>query len=215
MNLQDIGAGTAALAHPAGAASLGGVSGHYRIEECRARFVWKSYLRTTGTLGQRWLRRKARQDWLEHPVQPGIGVVSFWLDETIGGGGTGVGFALFCHGSEALRFDCFGGRLGHYHITPFTPWKVRIRRLEFHGQTVQEQIDEALFHLLRNHRFFLQLNPLSRLRRLHIDGPALERACASARASAMGYLAGVPVLRPLAEGHVPSEAISPKNLIDD
>lgn len=215
MNLQDAGAGASGPTQAAEPASIGIVSGRYRLEEQRARFVWKSYLRTTGTLGQRWLRRKARQDWLEHPVQPGVDVVSFWLDQTIGGGGTGVGFALFCNGSEALRFDCFGGRLGHYHITPFTPWKVRIRRLEFLGQTVHEQIDEALFHIIRNHRFFLQLNPLGRLRRVHIDGPALERACESARASAMGYLASAPVLRPLAEGHVPSDAISPKNLIDD
>lgn len=214
MILQEEVIGTATLIEAPGP-TPGVVSGRYRLEESRARFVWKSYLRTTGTLGQRWLRRKARQDWLEHPVQPGVDVVSFWLDQTIGGGGTGVGFALFCQGSEVLRFDCFGGRLGHFHVTPFTPWKMRIRRLEFHGRTVHEQIDEALFHLRRNHRFFLQLNPRSSLRALRIDGPALERACESARAAAMGYLAQAPVLRALAEGHVPPDDISPKNVIDD
>lgn len=187
------------------------VSGRYRLAQRKPLLSWKALMRASGTLCQRWLRFNERQDWAEHPVQPGVDLVTFWLDERIGGGGTGVGVSLFCDGFEVLRFDCFAGRLGHFHITPFTPWKMRIRRLEFVGQTVHEQIDETLFHILHNGTFWLQLNPRRSLRRRRIDRDALERACASARASLLGYLDAAPVLRPLAHGHVPDAVVSPKN----
>lgn len=193
----------------------GVVSGRYRLEKRKSRLVWKAFMRATGMLGRRWIRFKERHDWAEHSVQPGIDLVTFWLDERIGGGGTGVGVSLYCDGREVLRFDCFAGRLGHYHIAPFTPWKLRIRRLEFLGQTVHEQIEEALFHLLHNSHFYLQLNARGSLRRLRIDRSAMERACADARRCLLAYLETAPVLRPLAEGHVPDDVISPKNVLRD
>jgi hypothetical protein len=33
----------------------------YALEQRRSRFTWKSFLRSTGSLGQRYLRRKVRQ----------------------------------------------------------------------------------------------------------------------------------------------------------
>jgi hypothetical protein len=169
----------------------------YRLEARKAHLVWKNYLRSTGTLGQRWLRRKARQDWMVHGVVPGIDLVTFWLDERIGGGGTGVCMALFCRGYEVLRFDCFGGRLGHYHLTALTPWPVRCRRLEFRGDSVGEQIEEALFQLSHNLEFYLQLNPKRCVRMARIDREAMEHACALARVRLQEHLYGVPALRHL------------------
>jgi len=215
MTVQYSGDGSPGRATRDAAALPGIVSGRYRLEKRKSRLVWKALMRTSGTLGRRWLRFRERHDWAEHPVQPGVDVVTFWLDERVGGGGTGVGVSLFCDGCEVLRFDCFAGRLGHYHIAPFTPWKLRVRRLEFFGETVQEQIEETLFHLVHNSHFYLQLNPRGHLRRLRIDHAAMERACADARDCLLAYLDTAPVLRPLAEGHVPRDAISPKNVRRD
>jgi hypothetical protein len=169
----------------------------YRLETRKARLVWKGLMRSTGTLGQRWLRRKARQDWIIHQVSPGVDLVTFWLDERIGGGGTGVCMALFCHGYEVLRFDCFGRAFGHYHLTPLTLWPVRRRVLAFYEDTVEGQVEEALYQLTQNLDFYLQINPRRCVRKLRIAPDDRARACESARQSLHGYLASIPVLQPL------------------
>jgi hypothetical protein len=154
-------------------------------------------MRSTGTLGQRWLRRKARQDWTIHPVAPGVDLVTFWLDQRIGGGGTGVCMSLFCHGYEVLRFDCFGRDSGHYHLAPLTLWPVRRRVLGFYAQSIEGQVDEALFHIERNLDYYLQLNPRRSVRRLRIETEDRKHACSRARARIHEYLEAVPVLQPL------------------
>jgi hypothetical protein len=153
-------------------------------------------MRSTGTLGQRWLRRKVRQGWTTHALGPDIDLVTFWLDQRIGSGGTGVCIALFCHGYEVLRFDCFG-RGGHYHLTPLTLWRVKRRRLDFLADTVEGQIDEALFQIRRNLDFYLEINPRRRVRKIRVDDPARLRACDAARAQLHDYLDEVAVLQAL------------------
>jgi hypothetical protein len=176
----------------------------YRLEQKKARFVWKGLMRSTGSLGQRWLRRSARQDWTIHEVAPGVDLVTFWLDERIGGGGTGVCMALFCHGYEVLRFDCFGEEFGHYHLTPLTLWPVRRRVLEFYEDTVEGQVEEALFQLSQNLDFYLQINPKRRVRKIKVAPDARTRACNSARDRLHEYLTFVPQLQPLrADRRVP------------
>jgi hypothetical protein len=172
----------------------------YVLEKKRSPFTWKSYLRSTGSLGARWLRRKVRQDWERHPLGSDVDLVSFWLDERIGGGGTGVCFAVFCHGYEVLRFDCFGGDLGHFHIAPFTPWAIfgnEERRLQFREQTIEQQVERALFEVEENLEFYLQLNPRARLRRTRLEREQRRAACSAARERARHHLATVAVLQDL------------------
>jgi hypothetical protein len=169
----------------------------YVLETRRSPFTWKSLLRSTGSLGERWLRRKARQDWTRHPMTAGVDLVTFWLDERIGGGGTGVCISVFCHGFEVLRFDCFGGEPGHFHIAPFTPWAIfgmEERRLRFRELTPDEQVERALFEVTENLDFYLQLNPRRSVRRTRVDRAARERACESARQRLKAHLESVPAL---------------------
>jgi hypothetical protein len=168
------------------------------LERQRSRLTWKSLLRSTGTLGSRWLRRTARQDWMCHPLAPGVDLVTFWLDERIGGGGTGVCLSVFCHGFEVLRFDCFGGDRGHFHITTFTPWAIfgcDERRLRFPEGSTAEQVERALFEIRENLDFYLQLNPRRCVRKVRIDSATRRRACAAARERLHRHLASVPALR--------------------
>ncbi|MFU8816375.1 MAG: hypothetical protein ACNA7W_13575 [Pseudomonadales bacterium] len=183
----------------------------YRSEHARSPFVWKSVLRSTGSLGQRWLRRKPRQDWVCHPMAPGVDLVTFWLDERLGGGGTGVCMSVFCRGYEVLRFDCFGGALGHFHITPFTPWAIfggKERRLQFREQSAEEQVERALFEITENLDFYLQLNPKRRVRRLRVDRDARRCATEAARQRLQTNLAAVPELQGLTGGYyLPAEGV--------
>jgi hypothetical protein len=192
-----VAAFTARPALPAIDAPAPAFNDRYRLENKKNRLVWKSLLRSTGTLGQRWLRRKARQDWTIHPVAPGVDLVTFWLDQRIGGGGTGVCMSLFCHGYEVLRFDCFGKDSGHYHLSPLTLWPVRRRVLGFYEDTVEGQVEEALFQIDQNLDFYLQLNPRRCVRKLRVDRAARKQACDRARARLHEHLNGVPVLQPL------------------
>jgi hypothetical protein len=180
----------------------------YRLEIKKSRLVWKSLMRSTGTLGQRWLRRKARQDWTIHPVAPDVDLVTFWLDQRIGGGGTGVCMSLFCHGYEVLRFDCFGRELGHYHLSPLTLWTVRRRVLGFYEDTIEGQVEEALFQIDQNLDFYLQLNPRRCVRKLRIEREARKHACDRARLRLHEYLNGVPVLQPLRSQTRPADSAS-------
>ena len=173
----------------------------YTLEHKPSRFQWKAFMRSTGTLGRRWLRRSARNDWQRHAMGPDVDLVTFWLDERIGGGGTGVCLSLFCRGYEVLRFDCFGATEGHFHIAPFTPWAIfgaRERRLEFREQTLEEQVQRSLFEVLENLEFYLQLNPKRRVRNTRVDRDARLAATNEAHKALKGYLDDVPVLRSLA-----------------
>lgn len=175
----------------------------YSIENKRKKLIWRSLLRSTGSLGQRWVRRKPRQDWVRNPMAPGVDLITYWLDEQIGGGGTGPCMAVFCHGFEVLRFDCFGGTRGHFHITPFVPWTIfkskYERRLQFREQTPKEQIEHALFEITENLDFYLQLNPRRSVRKVRVDLEVRRHVCAAAREQLHAHLANVPQLKALGE----------------
>lgn len=144
-------------------------------------FVWKEFMRASGSLSRRWMRNIVRQDWAVHTISPEIDIVSFRLDQEIGGGGSGPCVSLYCHGWEVLRFDCFGEEQGHFHITPFTPWSLRSRRVEFRERTMEDQIERALFELEHNLEFYLSLNARWKVRRIRVNAQALARGCAQAR----------------------------------
>jgi hypothetical protein len=137
---------------------------------------------------------------MAHALAPGVDVVTFWLDERIGGGGTGVCIALFCHGYEILRFDCFGDDLGHFHITPLTPWSIwggDERRLRFRERSVHDQIERCLFELTANLDFYLQLNPRRCVRQSRIDHEDRVRVCNAVRRRLHDHLESVPALQSL------------------
>jgi hypothetical protein len=174
----------------------------YVLETKRKALVWKAFLRSTGSLGERWLRRTARQDWTRNTLAPGVDLVTYWLDEQLGGGGTGTCIAVYCHGYEVLRFDCFGGTRGHFHITPFTPWTIfgcPERRLHFREQTIPEQIEHALFEIAENLDFYLHLNPRRSIRKVRVEPAARREACEAARRQLHAHLANVPALRALVD----------------
>lgn len=162
----------------------------------------KSLNRRTGSLAPRWHCSTNRQNAMVHPVAANVDLVSFWLDQRIGGGGTGPCLALYCFGYEVLRFDCFGGERGHFHAAPFTPWSTRSGRFRFEQKTIAAQIEHSLFELTENLDCYLHMNPRRRVRQLRVPRAQLLAACDRARARLAQHLASVPVLQALlaAEG---------------
>lgn len=161
------------------------------------RLGWKPYMRRTGSLSACYHSSPCRQAVRVHLVQPGMEILSYWLDARIGGGGTGPCLSVYCYGFEVLRFDCFGEGTGHFHITAFMPWKSRARRLLFSEQTVEAQIERALFELRHNMETYLRLNPRWRVRRMRVDPGAMEIACQEVRTALMSHLNRVEILRSL------------------
>lgn len=164
----------------------------------RPRFqVWKAFMRRTGSLAGAYHSPDCRQDARVHTVQPGLEILTFWLDERIGGGGTGPCLSLYCHGLEVLRFDCFGEGLGHFHLTAFMPWVKRGKRFWFAEKTAEAQIERAVFELIRNLQAYLCLNPRGKVRRMRVDEAAVAAACREAREALMAHLERVDVLHSL------------------
>lgn len=164
----------------------------------RPRFqLWKAFMRRTGSLAGSYHSPGYRQDARVHPVQPGLEILTFWLDERIGGGGTGPCLSLYCRGLEILRFDCFGEDLGHFHLTAFMPWWKRGKRFWFAEKTAEAQIERTIFELTRNLQAYLRLNPRGKVRRMRVDEAAMAAACGEAREVLRSHLEQIEVLRPL------------------
>ena len=87
---------------------------------------------------------------------------------------------IVIHGSEILKFDCYGDLNAHYHIA--TPYPRGIRN-GFHGRlwwqekTVKEQLDRTVFELIYNLKSYLATHPRRKVRNTIIDSERLASVC--------------------------------------
>jgi hypothetical protein len=137
-------------------------------------------------------RYPLRRDRVRLEVQEGVCLDVFWksLDR-----GRGPAAALFVHGDEVLRFDCFGPERGHYHAVDGSRRGANRRRVYFEEATVEDQIERSLSELRQNLAGYLGRNPRRSIRRLTVDSEALALACDQARARMHELLRTVPELR--------------------
>jgi hypothetical protein len=83
----------------------------------------------------------------------------------------GAGFAVSVVVGRAivLRYDCFGGELGHMHsCIGFRADRCRENRLWFRESTFAEQILRTRFELKRNLAYYLQRSPVHAARALDV-----------------------------------------------
>lgn len=71
------------------------------------------------------------------------------------------------------------------------------RRLHFREHSAEEQVERAVFEIVKNFDFYMQLNHKRRVRKVRVDAAARRRAVDSARRRVCANLATVPQLRPL------------------
>jgi hypothetical protein len=96
---------------------------------------------------------------------------------------------LFIHGSEVLRFDCFG-ETGHYHLHPTDkPFgREGENRLHFKDKATEAQIEQTIFELTRNVRYHMQRSKDPKVQHFKLDMDSLAEQLPLVRDRMMQYL---------------------------
>jgi hypothetical protein len=125
------------------------------------------------------------RDVVRYPIQDKVFLAVYWkvLEH-----GRGPACALFVHGREVLRFDCFGEHKGHYHIGLRGDDEASAFRLFLPEKTAEEQIDRTLFELTTNLAYYLQRNPDPRVRQTAVAPEQLEGWRGQVKAKMLEYL---------------------------
>ncbi|MFC0183177.1 hypothetical protein SAMN04515674_105151 [Pseudarcicella hirudinis] len=97
----------------------------------------------------------------------------FWKTVSIG---KGPSLSLIVLDDEVLRFDCFGHKEGHFHISLTTFYDTKKDRMFFFENSVEEQIQRTYFELTNNLDYYLQRNKSKKIRHFKIDKSLLETA---------------------------------------
>ena len=138
----------------------------------------------------RWLpgRLKAqlRRLLVERPVRPADVEPGLRRDVEVVDVGSGVEFVVYWKvlevgigpaivvqtaDVELMKFDCFGGTAGHFHIAPAYD-----TRLAFVEDTVDEQITRTGLELRRNLGRYLAADPRRSINRISLDPRRLDTA---------------------------------------
>ena len=113
-----------------------------------------------------------RKDLVRYPVQDHVCLTVFWKVLDIG---RGPAASLYVHGFEVLKFDCFGGHQGHYHVALRGDEGASEFRLLLPEPTVEQQIDRMWFELTANLDYYLQRNPDPRVRKTRVAPENIEK----------------------------------------
>ncbi len=97
------------------------------------------------------------------------------------GTNAGPGVSLYVFENEILRFDCFGGDRGHYHLLPCLSALPSNERIDFSTDSIETQIDQALIEITGNYIAHLARHFRRRIREFRFDQAQLEVAVSAAR----------------------------------
>jgi hypothetical protein len=129
-----------------------------------------------------------RPNVVRHEIQEGCFLETYLSHRIESDGSRECGPAVFLvvHGSEILKFDCFGYPAGHYHVAtpyPYGIWKGLALRILLPEKTREEQVERAIFELRCNAHYYLQTHPRRKVRNTHLDEKLFVTACAEARST--------------------------------
>ncbi|MEO0492616.1 MAG: hypothetical protein AAF081_04285 [Actinomycetota bacterium] len=105
-------------------------------------------------------------------IQPGLALAVYWKVTDLG---TGPAVIVQTDAIELMKFDCFGGDGGHFHIAPWYQ-----ARLAFLERTADEQITRALAEIRTNAAGYLHRHPRPEVAAIRLDPAALDTALARA-----------------------------------
>lgn len=114
-------------------------------------------------------------------VQPGISIEIYWIGPGLG---PGPSASLYVYKDEVMRFDCFGGSRGHFHLNLTQSRYVshgESARLYFPDGTIEDQVELARFELTRNFDYARRQNKSWMVRSLDIPQGRLESAACEMR----------------------------------
>lgn len=116
-------------------------------------------------------------------LQERVWVAVFWKDLS---DGVGPSLSAYVDAHELLRFDCYEGGPGHYHVfqNDRQAWRGRIEVLE---GTIDEQIESTLRALSRSLSDAIQRHDDRKVREIVLDQSAVEAALPVLRARLRDY----------------------------
>jgi hypothetical protein len=105
-------------------------------------------------------------------VTPQLTFETYWKDVEAG---KGPAVIVWFDYRKIVKFDCFGKGRGHYHVAlPALARKpVEFDRIFLPEETIEAQIERAVFELRRNLRYYLANCPYRSARRVVIADEAL------------------------------------------
>lgn len=133
-----------------------------------------------------------RKNLVRYELQDGCFMETYWAERPAEEGIGPVGPVVFLvvHGSEIMKFDCYGPE-GHYHVVAPHPHGVRKAlhgRLHFSETTAEEQVERAIFELRHNAAHYLATHPRRKVRRTNLDEQRLAAVCSEMRSNMLGDL---------------------------
>jgi hypothetical protein len=103
------------------------------------------------------------EDFMIARIQPHAYLVAFWknLDN-----GIGPGFSLYVYDQEVLRYDCFGGEAGHYHVMGLSGGAI-VAPLE--NISRKRQVEQSIADLPSASLKYLSAHCVPRIRAFKLD----------------------------------------------
>ncbi len=142
-------------------------------------------------------RRAVRRDVVQFELAKNAYLEVYWK---IFGVGQGPAIALYVEDEEVLKFDCYG-KTGHYHMQMLEPTAPKRPMLWMLEETVEAQVERALFELERNLHWYLERHPLKAVRQTKINRTRLKTVLPEARACLLAYQDRIPVAKVDAANH--------------
>ena len=137
---------------------------------------------------------KHRSRLVEFEIQEGCFLEAYWVDRVSTQGTRDLGPAVFLvvHGSEILKFDCYGPPVGHYHVATPYPHGIRtglVGRIWLPEESVEAQIDRSIFELCHNANYYLSTHPRRRVRQTVLREDRLAEVCVGLRSKMLDDVA--------------------------
>ena len=126
-----------------------------------------------------------RKDVVKIELGPDAFLETYWKKY---GQGKGPAIILNVHGYEALRFDCYGGNAGHFHVQVVEWGRIRANCLFLPRSSREEQVSRAVFEISRNYRWYLDRHPHHRVRRVNFDSVQMQIAVKEAERVLRSYI---------------------------
>ncbi|MEM9922570.1 MAG: hypothetical protein AAF915_02245 [Cyanobacteria bacterium P01_D01_bin.50] len=118
-----------------------------------------------------YVNKDIRKDSIKFNIDDHVYLEVYWKIYGIGKGPALIVNAL---GEEVLKFDCYGPGKGHYHVI-VTELQPNCRSiLHLPEQTVELQIERAIFEIKNNLNWYLERHPLAKIRKLKIQKSQLQ-----------------------------------------
>lgn len=103
--------------------------------------------------------------------------------------GAGPACSVYWRDFEIMKFDCFGGIKGHFHVALPVAKGATSHVLRFDCETIEQQIDRTIFEITHNLKYYIERVVHSEARSFEPDAVSMAKAAVALRTAMHGALA--------------------------